>query len=85
MPWPLLLRECKFGLAGYLGLDGGKAPAVAVVGEFDPACDLGEERIVGADAYIDAGLDARAALAHDDRAAGNQLATKGLYSQPLCV
>ena len=27
----------------------------------------------------------RAALAHDDRAAGDEFAGKGLYAQPLCI
>ena len=72
-------------LFGCDGLDGGKATAIAAVGKLDTAGDLGEERVVGADADVDARLDAGAALAHDDGAAGYELAAKGLHAQPLCI
>src|SRR5208337_4252621 len=61
------------------------APAVAAVHKLYPAGDLGEERVVGADAHVEARLDAGAALARDDGAAGNQFAGKGLYAQPLRI
>jgi len=48
------------------GLDGGKTSAATAVSEFHSAGDLSEERVVGADAYVRAGLDAGAALAGDD-------------------
>ena len=57
----------------------------AAVFEFYDAGDFGEECIVLAPADIFAGLDACAALAHDDRTAGNQLAAESLYTEPLRV
>src|SRR5580658_10893532 len=67
------------------GFDRCKAPAVAVVAELHAPGDLGKQRVVGADTHVGAGLDARAALPHNDRPAGHQLAAKGLHAQPLCI
>jgi len=77
--------DSRAELLGCYGLDRGEAAAAAAVNKLDAATDLGEERIVGADAYVDAGLDAGTALAHDDGAAGNELAAKGFYAQALCI
>jgi hypothetical protein len=63
--------ELALELLGGYGFNRCKPPALAVVTELHPAGNLGEERIVGASAYVDAGLDACAPLAHDDRAAGD--------------
>ena len=41
------------------------------------------KRIVLAETHVVAGLDAGAALAHDDRAAGDQLAAERLHAQAL--
>src|SRR6202000_2586756 len=76
MPWPLCrstnrLRLCRWQLCG---LYGDEAAALALVLELDLAGDLGKERVVAAAAHIQAGLDARAALPHDDGAARHHLA-----------
>ena len=57
----------------------------AAIAEFDDAGDFREQRVVLADADVDAGLDAGAALAHDDGAAGNQLAAESLHAQALRI
>src|ERR1022692_4654309 len=67
------------------GLDGSEATAVAVVRELDASGDLGEERVVGADSDVGAGLDFGSALAHDDGPAGDELAAEGLHAQALCI
>ena len=46
---------------------------------------LGEQRVVAADADVEAGVPLRAALAHDDRARGHRLAAVTLHAQPLRV
>jgi hypothetical protein len=63
----------------------GKPAAVSAIHKLHPASDLGEERIVGANPYVDARLDAGAALTNDNRSAGNKFAAKGLYAQALCI
>ena len=60
------------------------AHPAAIPERHDPR-NFGEERIVFADAYVLAGLDLGAALANDDRAAGNQLTCKYLYAEPLRI
>src|SRR5690606_30575425 len=42
-----------------------------------------EQRVVLADADVDAGVEPRAALAHDDRPGGHDLATERLHAQHL--
>src|SRR6266545_1630390 len=49
----------------------------------DPAGDLGEQGVVAATADAGAGVDARAALAHQDRAGGDDLAAEPLHAQAL--
>ena len=46
---------------------------------------FGEERVILAPAHVFAGLDRGAALAHDDRAAGNELPAEDLHAEPLRV
>jgi hypothetical protein len=53
--------------------------------ELDHACDLGEERVILALSYVEAGIDLIAALARDDRAGRDRLTTVRLYAQPLTV
>src|ERR1700723_2031584 len=65
--------------------DGSEAAAVAAIDKLHAARDLGEERVVRADAHVDARLDLGAALANDDGSAGNELTGEGLYAQPLCI
>ena len=55
------------------------------VQEFDAAADFGEEGVVLAAADVEAGFDPRAALAHDDGAARDDLSAKSLEAQPLRV
>src|SRR6266853_4975652 len=57
----------------------------AAVAEFDHARDFGEQGVVLAPPDVFAGLHPRAALAHDDRAAGHQLPAEGLHAQPLRI
>src|ERR1041384_7429603 len=85
-PKPL---SCPSGNAGRLVLvdriDGDELAHAAAVGELDDAGDLGEERVVLAAAYVGAGLDAGAALADDDGAAGDELSAESLDAKPLRV
>src|SRR4029077_13029272 len=57
-------------------------PAVV---KLDHAGDLGEQRVVLAPTHVLAGLEPRAALPHDDRAAGNQLPAKHLDTEALRI
>jgi len=75
--WPRLL--CSQGL--YVC----ESPLVAAIPELHRSADLGEERIVFADADIDSRLDRCSTLPNDDRAAGHNLAAKGLHTQPLGI
>ncbi len=75
----------KRGLFGCGRLDGDKAPGAATIDELDAAIDFGEKRIVAAAADVKAGLQLRAALAHDDGAAGDDLARENLDAEALCV
>ena len=73
------------GLLGCYWLHRGITPTIAVVGELHATGNLCEERIVGSDADIGAGLDLGAALANDDRSARHELPRKGLYAQTLRI
>src|SRR6266850_2863854 len=57
----------------------------AAVHEFDHAADFGKQGIVFAAADVQPGLDAGAALANDDSAAGHKLPAESLDSQPLRI
>jgi hypothetical protein len=57
----------------------------AAVTELDGAGDLGEERIILANADVRARLQTSAALTDDDGTAGNKLAAENLYAKPLSV
>jgi hypothetical protein len=59
--------------------------AAASLGELEEALGLGEQRVVLAHADALAGLEARAALAHDDLAARDDLAGEHLDPQHLGV
>src|SRR2546426_1970576 len=61
------------------------AAVCAVVLELHAARDLGEDRVVFAEAGIQPGAEAAAALAHDNRAAGHDVAVVGLDAEPLRV
>src|SRR5437016_5166120 len=71
-------------LAGVVRGDGDHAPAAAG-GELHPPGTRGEDRVVPADARAVAGLEPRAALAHDDLATGHCLAGEDLHAQPLAL
>src|SRR5207248_8723622 len=75
-------RSC---LIQIFGLDGHVLAQAAAIFEADDAADLGEQRIVFAATDVQTGLNAGAALAHDDGAAGHELSAEGLHAQPLRV
>jgi len=58
---------------------------LAAIHELNAAADLGKEGIILAAANVQARLYARAALPHDDGAAGDNLSAEGLKAQPLGV
>src|SRR3954453_19492995 len=63
------------------GGDADEAAALAFVVEVHDAVDLGEERVVAADADVHAGIETRPALADQNRTAGNELAGEGLDAE----
>src|SRR5215471_4244417 len=65
------------------GLDVNEPAHATAVAELDHAGHLGEESVVLAPADINAGLQLGAALAHDDAAAGDQLAAEHFHAEPL--
>jgi hypothetical protein len=75
---------CSGGL-GSCRLDADEAAVAATVGELHDAGDESEERVVLALANVFAGLVARAALAHENRASVDELAAEALYAEPLSV
>ena len=62
-----------------------KRPRCAVIFELHAAVDLGEERVVLAETDVEPGLEPAAALAHEDRAAGHDVAVVALDAEPLRV
>jgi hypothetical protein len=81
----LLLFERSGNLLSCDGLDRNEATHAPAIDKLHFACDLGKERVVAATAHIEARLQTRAALPHNDRSAGDQLASEGLYAQSLCI
>jgi hypothetical protein len=71
------------GLRGWLDADEAAVPAS--VRKFHDAGDESEERVVLPLANVFAGLVARAALAHKNRACVDELPAEALYAQPLSV
>src|SRR5262249_32197174 len=67
------------------GLDTDELPLASTIAEVNHAGDFREQRVVLAETDVLAGFDASAALANDNRSAGDQLAAKGLHAQPLRV
>ena len=57
----------------------------ATIAVFNDAGHLGEQGVVLAHADVLAGLEAAAALAHDDGTAGNQLPAENLHAQALRI
>jgi hypothetical protein len=67
------------------GLDADEAAVAASVRELHDAGDEREERVILALSNVFAGLVARAALAHENRACVDELAAEALYAEPLSV
>ena len=67
------------------GVDADELAEPAAILELDHAGYLGEQRVVLAPADVEAGFELGAALPHDDRTAGNQLAAEHFHAQPLRV
>src|SRR5690348_6462397 len=61
--------------------DGDEASALALVVELDHAVDFGVERVVTSHADVDARVELRAALANDDRSAGDELSREALHAE----
>src|SRR5437870_7810238 len=61
--------------------DADVASALALVLEVDDPVDLGEERVIAADADVLAGIELRAALSDDDRSTGHELAGEALDAE----
>src|SRR5688500_4723806 len=66
-------------------LDADDAAVSAVVLELHASGDLGEDRVVLAEARVQAGAKPPTALAHDDRAAGDEVAVVRLHAETLRV
>src|SRR5688572_12751381 len=66
-------------------LDRDELAHLPAVGELDHAADLGKQGVILAATYVQPGLDAGAALPHDDGSAGDRLAAERLHSQPLRI
>src|SRR5207244_11482099 len=58
---------------------------VAAALEANDTVDLGEERVVGAAADVEAGLEPRAALADEDAAAADELSSEPLDAEHLRI
>src|SRR5262245_20981711 len=67
-----------------VGADAHEARVAAPL-ELHVAVDLGEQRVVRADPDVEAGLESRAALAHQDGAAGHELAGEPLDAEHLGI
>src|SRR5579859_2601841 len=67
------------------GLNQDVTAGASLVDELDGAGNLGEERVILAAANVGAGLNAGAALADDDGAAGDKLAAESFYAKALRV
>jgi len=58
-----------------------KLPEPSTILKLDPAGRLCKQRVIPADTHIDPRLELRSPLAHDNRAARNQLAGKSLDAE----
>src|SRR3954454_10321377 len=74
-----VITTSKVGLLG--GGDADEAAALAFVVESHDAVDLGEERVIAADADVHAGIETRSALADQNRTAGDELAGEALDAE----
>ncbi len=75
------------GLVGWLldGVDADDAAARAVIFELHAPVDLRKQRVVLAEADVQARPETAAALPHEDRPAGHDVAVEPLDAQPLRV
>ena len=73
------------GTCLFQGKDRDHAAARAVIGELHGAVDLGEERVVLAEPDVEAGTELASALAHEDRAAGDDVAVEPLDAEALRI
>jgi hypothetical protein len=73
------------GLGLHSWLDADETPVPASVSELNDAGDESEERVVLALTNVFAGLVARTALAHENRACVDELSAEAFYAQPLSV
>ena len=58
---------------------------LAVIFESDFAIELGKQRVVLAEPDVQAGLEAASLLAHQDRAAGDEVTVVTLDAKALCI
>ena len=72
-------------LSSLRGLNQHKTSGAAFVNKLDGAGDLGEKSVIFAAPDVCAGLNAGAALAYDDGAAGDKLSAESFYAKPLRV
>ena len=61
------------------------ATMVSTIREFDSSTDLGEECVIFSTAYIEARLQRRTTLPHNDRAARDCLTGKPFHAKTLCI
>src|SRR4051812_49361628 len=69
-------------LLEFLRDDGHELSQLAAVTELDHARDLGEQGVILAASYVEARLQSRAALPHDDGAARDKLSAECFYAKP---
>jgi len=85
--WRILLEYFRLGADGgdFGRFDVDEAAVLATVLEADNAVNFGEEGVVLAAAYVQAGLERSAALPHDDAAAEDGLSAEDFNAEPLRV
>lgn len=81
----LFEKECWLAFCRRGWLNHHVTAAGALVNKLDGAGDFGEKSVILAASDVGPRLDAGAALAHDNGAAGDKLSAEGLYSEPLRV
>src|SRR6185369_11482706 len=70
-------------LSGLSRRDADEAAALAFVVELNDAVDLGEERVVAADADVHTGVELRSPLTDENRSTGDELSGEALHSEHL--
>src|SRR6185437_2432962 len=92
--WPVRLR-IKMVASGqfvwewemrlFRRFDADELAETAAIAKLDHARDLREQRVVLAQSDVLSGFDTRAALADDDRTAGDQLSAERFHAKPLSI